>query len=537
MGLSGNEAGSGGGIRSDGGLTTLTNSTLSGNEAVSDGGGIWNTGGTVTLVNSTLWGNTAGAQGDGVLTSADLSAETILRNTIVAGSQDASGDCALDFGGEVSFSGVSLVQDGSCGCDGESSCLSGDPRLDEELADNGGPTRTHALLANSPAIDKIEAGGEPGCLQLDQRGVVRGVDGDGDGSSGELAFGCDIGAFEAGGLGPEALAVDSQGLDSDGNGVLEAGEAVVVVPTWRNLGAPVETGLGSPLLTGTASAFTGPAGANYSLLHAEVSYLAPPLGETTTCAPGGSPPASRRQRISDAECYAVEIVPAGERPVLHWDASLTETVNSGPSIHIWPLHVGESFPDVPRTHLFYRPIETVLHAGIVEALAGARLTGGCGGGAFCPATATSRAEMPMFLLKAVGGPDFVPPECEEADERRFADVPFDEPACPWVEELARRGVTAGCGGGNYCPEAPVTRGQMAVFLLEALGVEPQGCDGTFADVPCSSLFADWIEELAERGITAGCAADPAAYCPASAVTRAQMAAFTTKTFELALYGP
>jgi hypothetical protein len=58
---------------------------------------------------------------------------------------------------------------------------------------------------------------------------------------------------------------------------------------------------------------------------------------------------------------------------------------------------------------------------------------------------------------------------------------------------------------------------------------------TFLDVPCSSGFASWIEELVARGITAGCGGGN--YCPTSSVTRGQMAVFLTSTFGLKLYGP
>jgi hypothetical protein len=54
----------------------------------------------------------------------------------------------------------------------------------------------------------------------------------------------------------------------------------------------------------------------------------------------------------------------------------------------------------------------------------------------------------------------------------------------------------------------------------------------FADVPASSPFCRWIEELARRGITAGCGGSPPSYCPASPVTRGQMAVFVDRTFEL-----
>lgn len=51
----------------------------------------------------------------------------------------------------------------------------------------------------------------------------------------------------------------------------------------------------------------------------------------------------------------------------------------------------------------------------------------------------------------------------------FNDVPTNHPFFQFVEALAASGITAGCGGGNYCPDAPLTRGQMAVFLAKALG--------------------------------------------------------------------
>ena len=52
----------------------------------------------------------------------------------------------------------------------------------------------------------------------------------------------------------------------------------------------------------------------------------------------------------------------------------------------------------------------------------------------------------------------------------FGDVPISSPQFQFVEALYQAGITAGCGGGNYCPDNPVTRGQMAVFLAKALGL-------------------------------------------------------------------
>jgi hypothetical protein len=79
---------------------------------------------------------------------------------------------------------------------------------------------------------------------------------------------------------------------------------------------------------------------------------------------------------------------------------------------------------------------------------------------------------------------------------------------------------------------------MAVFLLKAehgADYTPPSCEGAFADVACPSLFADWIERLADEEITGGCGGGN--YCPTSPNTRGQMAVFLVKTFELELYGP
>jgi hypothetical protein len=78
----------------------------------------------------------------------------------------------------------------------------------------------------------------------------------------------------------------------------------------------------------------------------------------------------------------------------------------------------------------------------------------------------TREQMSVFVLRTLD-PTMNPPPCTTPV---FADVPASNPFCPWVEELVRRGVTGGCGGGNYCPTADVTREQMAVFLTTTFGL-------------------------------------------------------------------
>ena len=102
----------------------------------------------------------------------------------------------------------------------------------------------------------------------------------------------------------------------------------------------------------------------------------------------------------------------------------------------------------------------------------------------------------------------------------------------WIEELVAEGMAAGCGGGNYCPEAPVTRAQMAVFLIRATrgASAVPAPSGVFGDVAPSHWAAAWIEELVALGITVGCGEGH--YCPEAPVTRAQMAIFLIRAFEL-----
>ncbi len=144
-----------------------------------------------------------------------------------------------------------------------------------------------------------------------------------------------------------------------------------------------------------------------------------------------------------------------------------------------------------------------LFADWIEELAAEGITGGCGGGDYCPLSPVTRGQMAVFLLKTEHGAAHTPPPCIGV----FPDVPCGSPFAAWIEELAAEGITGGCGGGDYCPSSPVTRAQMAVFLLKmehGSSFVPPACTPYFADVLCPSLFADWIEQLLAEEITAGC---------------------------------
>jgi hypothetical protein len=70
--------------------------------------------------------------------------------------------------------------------------------------------------------------------------------------------------------------------------------------------------------------------------------------------------------------------------------------------------------------------------------------------------------MAVFLLRTKLGSGYTPPACVTP---MFTDVPCSSGFAVWVNDRASRGITAGCGGGNYCPNTAATRGQMAVFLV------------------------------------------------------------------------
>jgi CSLREA domain-containing protein len=190
--LSGNVAVFGGGIHNEG-MATVSQSTLSGNSAstgsdTSFGGGIDNLG-TLTVSQCTLSANTAGSGGVGGIVNAGT---LMLNNSIVANSTGP------DIGNGGSITGShNLIEDGSGGL---SDTIIGDPLLGP-LADNGGPTKTHALLAGSPAIDAGSNLLVPAGVNTDQRGAGR-------------IGAVDIGAYE---FVPTNRVVDITADEDDGN--------------------------------------------------------------------------------------------------------------------------------------------------------------------------------------------------------------------------------------------------------------------------------------------------------------------------------
>jgi hypothetical protein len=179
---------------------------------------------------------------------------------------------------------------------------------------------------------------------------------------------------------------------------------------------------------------------------------------------------------------------------------------------------GIPFTDVPEGTLFYTEIGKLSAKGV---------TLGCSTNTYCPDEVVTREQMAAFIMRALG--EFNPPT---PGSQRFTDVAPSNPFYNFIDRLAVLNITTGCSANTYCPTEAVTREQMAAFLLRAKGefTPPVPPSQRFVDVAPSNPFYNFIDRLAVLSITTGCSANT--YCPTQGVTRAQMAAFLVRAFNL-----
>jgi hypothetical protein len=178
-------------------------------------------------------------------------------------------------------------------------------------------------------------------------------------------------------------------------------------------------------------------------------------------------------------------------------------------------------PQPPPPDYFVDDDDSVFEADI-NWMAAAGITKGCNpptNTRYCPNANVTRGQMAAFLVRALGLTDRLADPFVDDDDSIFeADI----------ERLAAARITRGCNpptNNRFCPNAKVTRGQMAAFLVRALGYTDDGGGDLFVDDD-DSIFETDIDRLGTAGVTKGC--NPPAnnrYCPDSFVTRGQMAAF------------
>jgi PKD repeat protein len=191
------------------------------------------------------------------------------------------------------------------------------------------------------------------------------------------------------------------------------------------------------------------------------------------------------------------------------------------------------FGDVSPGFWASSPIETLYFSG---------LTGGCGTDvyghrSFCPGNSVTRAEIAVFLGRALHPAPFNP----SAPTGIFADVARDHWAAGWIEQIYRDGISSGCSttGSSrlFCPAALASRAEVAVLLVRAVhsvSFVPLPAIGVFADVPPFFWAAPSIEQLYRDGITAGCDGSGLLplFCPSRSLSRAEMAVFLVRAFHL-----
>ncbi len=168
----------------------------------------------------------------------------------------------------------------------------------------------------------------------------------------------------------------------------------------------------------------------------------------------------------------------------------------------------------------------------IEALAASGVTRGCNppvNDRFCPDATVTRGQAASFLVRALNLPAAGEPD-------QFTDDD-ESPHAGDIDALVAAGVTKGCDppdNTQFCPDRPVTRGEMAAFLVRAFGYESPADTDTFTDDD-TSIFEAAIEALAAAGITSGCG--ESAYCPHSVIVRKNLAVFLVRALELELITP
>jgi len=470
-----NSSGYGGGVENSGTIT-INDSLIDANTVTGSGGGIWNLNGIVNVVRTRITNNSA-FEGGGISsygTHVEITNASIANN-VTTGS---------DGGGIQIINGTVFITNATISGNQATGTNADGGGIYHNSADN--LTLTNVTLANNQAAS---LGG--GLYHYGRYAVLTNVT---------------IGGNTAGVAG-QAIYEDSP-MTVLNPGVVQLKNSVLFGSSNNCDGGTFQS-LGHNISKGSCAALNQPTDQN---------SFAGNLNLGTLAFNGGAFPMKT-------------IMPLAGSPLIDaGDACVTTDQRGGARVGTCDIGAVEYgglspiFADVPVSYWAWEYVERLYSAGI---------TGGCSASPlnYCPDSVVTRAQMAVFLLKGIHGKNFTPPVVGASSN--FADVATDYWAAAWIKQLAAEGITGGCGAGIYCPDATVTRAQMAVFLLKAKhgsSYTPPSATGVFSDVPMGYWADRWIEQLSVEGVTSGCGVG--IYCPDSDVTRAQMAVFLVKTFNL-----
>ena len=325
-------------------------------------------------------------------------------------------------------------------------------------------------------------------------------------------------------LEPTALALTE--TNGNGNGILEPGEVFTLSPSWFNPGTlPVPDVTGSAAMgTGILSAKTT---AGYGTIDGGSSSSCSTLDDcysarVATARPNGHVDRTVTETLSSGETkeWVLHIGDSfADVPESHWAYPYVENIfhngvtvgwsgdDYAPTLEVKRWHMAlfiaraltgsQTFPTtgtVPDmgpydcspggTSVFIDVPPDDPMCSAVHYIASRQITLGCRPGEYCPYKPVRRYQMALYLARAMTGqltfpqagtvPGMGDYDCSEGGHSVFADIAPTYPHCAAIHFIAAHQVTFGCGGGNYCPDAIVTRAQMAAFLVRAFDLTLYG---------------------------------------------------------------
>ena len=199
-------------------------------------------------------------------------------------------------------------------------------------------------------------------------------------------------------------------------------------------------------------------------------------------------------------------------------ADLAGFITIGPfTIPVTQRFTAQVFSDVAPGYYDFDAVNLLSTEGI---------TTGCSPTDFCPTANIIRSQMAIFIIRAIFHTDNFPYSTMPV----FSDVPAGSFGFQWIQKMAELGITQGCATNLFCPNDQVTRDQMAVFLIRMRYGASYNFDYPstpyFTDVGPASFGWSWIQRLKEDNITSGCTATT--FCPTNPVSRGDMATFVMR---------